>query len=553
MEKIRDQSSGLSARDVMDMYLSEDPVSEDAVREDALSEEVKDGLTQSDGRGHHAPTREQAFASVRPEERGRLQKAFGVLDRIIEHAAYSLTEAEFAATTVSEERIDRIQARLEGIRRQEWLQEAQRRWETRPPAKNTALQDVDVPLSDPVGALRHALALSSAAPARAMARQRPAEMKRALQAAQERLSAEWGVMARGAGDAAAEAEGLAVQFLELASSLRSADSHLENWNFRDFSAGRASAFQARLEDIASQTAQMRSLEAEVTAQQALVKQQQTQDTDPAWQTDRESAARGAVEQVRLPEDDGAAPVNVEKIAEDLGLFVKKVALDGFEGCLVTDGTVGGILIDAGVTDVRRQRFTLAHEIGHFLMHRSQGDFHDTMEDMTDFQSELELEANLFASHLLIPHALLPPAADGFTFADVDQIAAACGVSLQAAARRLIRHLDKACALVVLQDGQVRYYVGSRLFRAMDGHIRTKQSPHPDTAAAQVLAGGGEAGQATKQVPASLWIAGGPLAQEGQDLQEESRRLEDGYTYALLTLADGTCATASPLKGILSDD
>jgi len=385
-----------------------------------------------------------------------------------------------------------------------------------------------------------------------MARQRPAEMKRALQAAQERLSAEWGVMARGAGDAAAEAEGLAVQFLDLASNLRSADSHLENWNFRDFSADRASAFRVRLEDIASRAAQMRSLEAEVTAQQALIKQQQFQEADPAWQADREAAARSAVEQVRLPEDSGASPVNIEKIAEDLGLFVKKVALDGFEGCLVTDGMVGGILIDAGMTDVRRQRFTLAHEIGHFLMHRSQGDFHDTTEDMSDYQSELELEANLFASLLLIPGTLLPPAAESLTFADADGIAEACDVSLLAAVRRLIRHMDRVCALVVLQNGQIRYYVGSRLFRAMDGHVRTKQRPHPDTAAAQVLAEGGE-GQASKQVPASLWVAGGPLVQENRNLQEESRRLEDGYTYALLTLADGTCATASPLKGILSDD
>ena len=537
MEKIRDQSSGLSARDVMDMYLSEDPVSEDAVREDALSEEVKDGLTQSDGRGHHAPTREQAFASVRPEERGRLQKAFGVLDRIIEHTAYSLTEAEFAATTVSEERIDRIQARLEGIRRQEWLQEAQRRWaeihQTPPPVKNTALKDVDVPLSDPVGALRHALALSPAAPARAMARQRPAEMKKALRTVQEETAMERGAIAK---IAANEAEHLAQQSSELAHILRDSAGHLGERDVSSFPSSLGSAFQFQLQKVASQVARIEHLDAEAVAQQALLEQQQSQESDPAWQADREAAARSAVEQVRLPEDSGASPVNIEKIAEDLGLFVKKVALDGFEGCLVTDGMVGGILIDAGMTDVRRQRFTLAHEIGHFLMHRSQGDFHDTTEDMSDYQSELELEANLFASSLLIPGTLLPSAAESLTFADADGIAEACDVSLLAAVRRLIRHMDRVCALVVLQNGQIRYYVGSRLFRAMDGHVRTKQRPHPDTAAAQVLAEGGE-GQASKQVPASLWVAGGPLVQENRKLHEESRRFEDGFTYALLTLVD----------------
>ena len=525
---MRFQNSGLSAREVMDAYLSEDPLSEDS----------KEGFTQDEGHVRNAPTRGQALAAVRPEERVRLQKAFGVIDRLIERVTYSVTEEEFAASTVSEERIDRIQARLQAIRRQEWLQEAQRRWEEiqhipSAPGDNTALQDLSSPLKDPVGTLRQALAFPWVAPARAMARQRPAEMKKALRTVQEETAMERGAIAK---IAANEAEHLAQQSSELAHILRDSAGHLGERDVSSFPSSLGSAFQFQLQKVASQVARIEHLDAEAVAQQTLLKQQQFQEADPAWQADREAAARSAVEQVRLPEDSGASPVNIEKIAEDLGLFVKKVALDGFEGCLVTDGMVGGILIDAGMTDVRRQRFTLAHEIGHFLMHRSQGDFHDTTEDMSDYQSELELEANLFASLLLIPGTLLPPAAESLTFADADGIAEACDVSLLAAVRRLIRHMDRVCALVVLQNGQIRYYVGSRLFRAMNGHIHTKQRPHPDTAAAQVLAEGGE-GQASKQVPASLWIAGGPLAQEGQNLQEESRRLENEFVYALLTLVD----------------
>ena len=542
---MRFQNSGLSAREVMDAYLSEDPLSEDS--EEGLTQ--NEGLTQEEGQARSAPTREEALAAVRPEERGRLQKAFGVIDRLIERAAYSITEEEFAASTVPEERIDRIQARLLAIRRREWLREAHKRWEdiqrVSAPVKNTALQDLPVPLKDPVGVLRQALALPPMTPAWAMARQRPAEMKKALQTVQERMASEQDALVKIAGGAADDAERLARQFGELAHSLRDIAGHSRGGYPSSFPDSLGDALQSRLQSVASQAARIASLEAEVAAQQALLEQQLSQESDPVWQADREAAARSAVGQIRLPEDGGAYPVNLEKIAEDLGLFVKQAPLDGFEGCLVTDGTVGGILIDAGMTDVRRQRFTLAHEVGHFLMHRSRGNFHDTAEDMSDYQSELELEANLFASLLLIPGVLLPSEAEGLAFADVDRIAAACDVSLLAAARRLIRHLDRACALVVLQNGQIRYYVGSRLFRAMGGHIRTKQAPHVGTAAAefladtgegQVPAGGGE-GQSSKQVPASLWVAGGPLAQEGRNLQEESRRLEDGFTYALLTLVD----------------
>jgi|GEM_PF-3077297 len=537
------RNSGLSAREVMDAYLSGDP----------LSEDPDEGHVKNEGHVRNAPKRGQALAAVRPEERVRLQKAFGVIDRLIERVAYSVTEEEFAASTVSEGRIDRIQARLQTIRRQEWLQETHERWEalqrTPPLVNSTSLGGPPTPLMDPVGTLRQALALPPMAPARAMARQRPSEMRKALQADQERVMMERIIMAKNASAAAEDAERivrdagrLADQFRLLARSLQGANGRPWDGYLSGVLGNLESVFQSRLENIsrfekiAAQAATIEALETEAAAQQALLEQQQSQESDPAWQADREAAARSAVGQVLLPEDGGAPPVNLEKIAEDLGLFVKQVPLAGFEGCLVTDGTVGGILIDAGMTDVHRQRFTLAHEIGHFLMHRSQGDFHDTTEDMSDYQSELELEANLFASLLLIPGTLLPSAAESLTLADADRIAEACDVSLLAAVRRLIRHMDRACALVVLQNGQIRYYVGSRLFRAMNGHIHTKQRPHPDTAAAQVLAEGGE-GQASKQVPASLWVAGGPLVQENRNLQEESRRFEDGFTYALLTLVD----------------
>jgi len=61
----------------------------------------------------------------------------------------------------------------------------------------------------------------------------------------------------------------------------------------------------------------------------------------------------------------------------------------------------------------RQRFTIAHEIGHYLLHRFEHDvfFNKTgskklyrNEDSTTGKDQMEIEANAFAAALLMPEA-----------------------------------------------------------------------------------------------------------------------------------------------------
>ncbi len=95
-----------------------------------------------------------------------------------------------------------------------------------------------------------------------------------------------------------------------------------------------------------------------------------------------------------------APVPVEAVAEKFGLKVVEFAFpNSISGVLKKDRGVIGV--NKGNKKVR-QRFTIAHELGHFLL----GHDIDKDEAVVDIDSnrlsDKEREANVFASHLLMP-------------------------------------------------------------------------------------------------------------------------------------------------------
>ena len=86
----------------------------------------------------------------------------------------------------------------------------------------------------------------------------------------------------------------------------------------------------------------------------------------------------------------------------------------------------------------RQRFTIAHELGHFLLGHGLGEEHqeETVDDVFDKPRPIEREANRFASALLMPEAWVKKHVkkDGM---EIEQLAKAFGVSKQAATIRLL--------------------------------------------------------------------------------------------------------------------
>ena len=138
-------------------------------------------------------------------------------------------------------------------------------------------------------------------------------------------------------------------------------------------------------------------------------------------------------------------VPVERIATAEGARIYRDALDGdLSGFLYSESGEAVIGVNTHHASVR-QRFTVAHELGHLLLHN-----HDQLHVDYKFRSGSssegndpeEIEANLFAAELLMPASFLAEDLQGspIDFADADvvyRLAKKYGVSAQALTIRLV--------------------------------------------------------------------------------------------------------------------
>lgn len=111
----------------------------------------------------------------------------------------------------------------------------------------------------------------------------------------------------------------------------------------------------------------------------------------------------------------SAPVDVVAIASDLGLNVweTKSLPDSISGKIFKDPVNGGssgfsILVNASHS-LPRKRFTIAHEIAHFILHRNRLESGELVDDAmyrSGITAKEETEANRFAADILMPFSLI---------------------------------------------------------------------------------------------------------------------------------------------------
>lgn len=113
----------------------------------------------------------------------------------------------------------------------------------------------------------------------------------------------------------------------------------------------------------------------------------------------------------------SAPVDVIAIARDLNINVYRSTAETLSGKIVKSSSYGGasgyaIFVNSNHPKVR-QRFTVAHEIAHFLLHKKEiGDgIVDDALYRSGLSNALEAEANKLAADILMPWYLLYKAMD----------------------------------------------------------------------------------------------------------------------------------------------
>ncbi len=126
-----------------------------------------------------------------------------------------------------------------------------------------------------------------------------------------------------------------------------------------------------------------------------------------------------------------SPVPVPEIAKRMGIVLKPISSGEASGAVRIEGRTATIFWNPAEAEVR-QRFTLAHEIGHLLLHPSDLEFRDLQ--FTNFNQK-EIEANQFAADLLMPAWMLWKVASAVG-RDVRALSAAFDVSQVAMSYRM---------------------------------------------------------------------------------------------------------------------
>lgn len=185
------------------------------------------------------------------------------------------------------------------------------------------------------------------------------------------------------------------------------------------------------------------------------------------------------------------PVDVATVAlEAANLFcwddpiveVKATALKSFEGALFDDGKRSSwMLLYNDQLSPGRVRFTQAHELGHYVLHRqARNGFQCAKDDMLKWGDEqlIEGEANQFAANLLMPLDDFRAQVDGqaVSLESLGLCAERYGVSLTASALRWIEHTQESAVLVASREGFMLWAVSSNAARRNGIFFKTRQSP-----------------------------------------------------------------------------
>lgn len=232
----------------------------------------------------------------------------------------------------------------------------------------------------------------------------------------------------------------------------------------------------------------------------------------------------------------------DPITEVEGVDIKK-----FEGMLFPNEnkTAWKLLYNSNVTSEGRIRFTQAHELGHYILHRTmQDEFQCSEEDMRNWSDDgnIEGQADLFASYLLMPLDDYRKQID--TSVDFDQLGACAkryGVSLTAAILKWLEHTDDSAVLVVSREGFIDWaWSSKRAFKA--GAFFKTRSNTIEIPAASLAANADVAhNRSGVELPAQVWF---PHADKRTTLKE-MKVFSDQYDCVFTILKLPRSATVWP--------
>lgn len=237
-------------------------------------------------------------------------------------------------------------------------------------------------------------------------------------------------------------------------------------------------------------------------------------------------------------------VPVEQLCALLDITsINEIRTDGFEAALVMDElkASGAILLASGRPEARR-RFSIGHELGHFLIpsHRphpdhpfscSLTDLHQLNPKDRDRRRRIEAEANRFAAHLLMPPKLIRARMRQVvaSLESVVTMSRDLGVSKEAMARAWVDASRDAVAIIVAQHGCILRQYRSEDFPWLPSGIG---EPLPVDSVAASFADMPDQYSPIEEIDSDVWL-GEHDAKKVLALTEQVLAQRDGFAMILL--------------------
>lgn len=221
---------------------------------------------------------------------------------------------------------------------------------------------------------------------------------------------------------------------------------------------------------------------------------------------------------RIIDELGITSVSDLKLLEEIVFqrhaIIQRECLNTAEARLVIGTQYSIITVSTTTREPRRERFSIAHELGHLEMHRHEGIFPCSSDEINDWgtkqsNNNLETEANEFAAALLLPKRFFAahcvdtdPSMD--VIKDLSQL---FNVSIMATARRYVQFCYEPVAVVWSQKRYIKWFCYNEAF-ADQGFFVNTNSLVDDTTVAGRIFDGQRPSKKVLSVRASAWMLPG---------------------------------------------
>lgn len=233
--------------------------------------------------------------------------------------------------------------------------------------------------------------------------------------------------------------------------------------------------------------------------------------------------------------DHPSQIDLEAIAFGLSAKVRYRKIDGSEARIVGNGSSAIITVNEGHKPTR-QRFSIAHELGHWVERHGKGGFICGKEDISpqnDAAKSAEGIANGFASQLILPSYLFDPMAERVPISldSADKLGKEFQAGLTATALKLIRGTSKPAAIVCHGSTGRQWFA---LSKGWPETLRISADLHYETEAFELLYAQDKSGKtALRQDTASRWISG----RQAQEMKARSQsvKLAEGVVLSVIAI------------------